>query len=130
LLKSISVESPKKPLLNGISPTGGDSMGRPKAAKFTTNQGHLLAHAKQAATLLKYVSDPTRLQFIAMLSEGEMFVGAMCRELDLSQPAASHHLTLLRYGGVVDARRQGKKMFYSLTDKGKLLAGIIQEVTG
>jgi hypothetical protein len=58
-------------------------MGRPKAAKFTTNQGHLLAQVKQAATLLKYVSDPTRLQFIAMLSDGEMYVGAMCCELNL-----------------------------------------------
>jgi ArsR family transcriptional regulator, zinc-responsive transcriptional repressor len=105
-------------------------MGRPKAAKVTKTGGHLLAQVKQAATLLKYVSDPTRLQFISLLSEGEMYVGAMCREFDLSQAAASHHLTLLRYGGVVDARREGKRTFYRLTEKGELLASVIKEVIG
>jgi len=105
-------------------------MGRPKAAKYSTDAKQFLQQARQAATLLKYVSDPTRLQFVALLAKGEMHVGALCREFDLSQPAASHHLMLLRYGGVVDARRQGHRTFYRLTEKGDLLASVIKEVTG
>jgi ArsR family transcriptional regulator, zinc-responsive transcriptional repressor len=109
-------------------PTGGDSMGRPKPAKYAANGKQLLHQVRQAATLLKHVSEPTRLQVISMLSEGEMYVGAMCRELDLGQPAMSHHLMLMRHGGIVDTRRQGQNTFYSLSEKGELLAGIIKGV--
>jgi DNA-binding transcriptional ArsR family regulator len=85
---------------------------------------------KQAATLLKHASDATRIKVIMMLSEGEMNVEAMCRELDMTQAAVSHHLKILRYGGVIDAHRQGYKISYLLTQKGHVLAGVIKEVTG
>ena len=42
----------------------------------------------------------------------------------------SHHLALLRHGGIVDRRRQGKNNFYTLTDTGyrlsKLVKGVIR----
>jgi DNA-binding transcriptional ArsR family regulator len=105
-------------------------MGRPKAAKYGETDKQRLQRMKQVATLLKHVSDPTRLQVIMMLSERGMHVGAMCRELDMSQAAVSHHLAILRYGGVVEAHRQGKTVFYRLSEKGDLLAGVIKEITG
>ena len=54
--------------------------------------------AKRASILLKHVSDPTRLQVIMILAEGERHVGALCAQLSQSQPAVSHHLALLRHG--------------------------------
>jgi DNA-binding transcriptional ArsR family regulator len=78
----------------------------------------------RAASLLKQVSDPTRLQVISLLSGGERHVGGLCSQFNMSQPALSHHLALLRHGGIVDRRRQGKNNFYSLTDTGFRLSNI------
>ena len=79
---------------------------------------------QRTATLLKQVSDPTRLQVVTLLNEGERHVGGLCDQFNLSQPVVSHHLALLRLGGIVDRRRQVKNNFYSLTDTGYRLSNI------
>jgi DNA-binding transcriptional ArsR family regulator len=84
--------------------------------------------AKRASILLKHVSDPTRLQVILILSEGERHVGALCAQLSQSQPAVSHHLALLRHGNIIAPRRQGKNNFYSLTDTGSELARVVKHL--
>ena len=48
--------------------------------------------------------------------------------IEQSQPAVSHHLALLRHGGIIDRRRQGKNNFYSLTDTGERLSKIVKDV--
>lgn len=96
---------------------------RTKAAKASD---HRLRQAKQASILLKHVSDPTRLQVILILSGGEQHVGALCGQLSQSQPAVSHHLALLRHGGIIAPRRQGKNNFYSLTEAGTELAVVVK----
>jgi DNA-binding transcriptional ArsR family regulator len=84
--------------------------------------------ARRASILLKHVSDPTRLQVILILSEGERHVGALCAQLSQSQPAVSHHLALLRHGGIIAPRRQGKNNFYSLTETGSDLARVVNSL--
>jgi DNA-binding transcriptional ArsR family regulator len=96
-----------------------------KAAKDAENR---LRQARRASILLKQVSDPTRLQVILALSEGERHVGALCEQLNQSQPAVSHHLALLRHGGIISPRRQGKNNFYSLTETGEELAKVVKTV--
>lgn len=87
--------------------------------------------AREASTQLKHVSDPTRLQVILILADGEQHVGALCDQLSQSQPAVSHHLALLRHGGIIAPRRQGKNNFYSLTtDKGAVLAKVVRALIG
>src|SRR6201996_1240910 len=86
--------------------------------------------ARRASILLKHVSDPTRLQVILILSEGERHVGALCAQLSQSQPAVSHHLALLRHGGIIAPRRQGKNNFYSLTETGTELARVVNNLIG
>ncbi len=81
---------------------------------------------QRAAILLKQLSDPTRLQVVTLLTEGERHVGGLCDQFNLSQPVVSHHLALLRLGGIVDRRRQGKHNFYSLTDAGYRLSKIFK----
>jgi ArsR family transcriptional regulator, zinc-responsive transcriptional repressor len=83
---------------------------------------------QRAANLLKQVSDPTRLQVVTLFSAGERHVGGLCDQFNMSQPAVSSHLALLRHGGIVDRRRQGKKNFYSLTDTGYRLSKIVKGV--
>ena len=84
--------------------------------------------AQRASMLLKQVSDPTRLQVILMLADGEKHVGALSGELHQSQPAVSHHLALLRHGGIIAPRRQGKNNFYGLTDAGEDLSRIVKDL--
>lgn len=91
-----------------------------------TNEAKRAMTMHRASTLLKQVSDPTRLQVIGLLSEGENHVGGLCSHFNLTQPAVSHHLALLRLGGIVDRRRQGKNNFYSLTDTGYRLSNIVK----
>jgi DNA-binding transcriptional ArsR family regulator len=96
-----------------------------KAAKGADQR---LKQAQRASILLKHVSDPTRLQVILLLAEGEQHVGALCEHLSQSQPAVSHHLALLRHGGIIAPRRQGKNNFYSLTEKGENLAKVVKNL--
>jgi len=98
-----------------------------KAAKVADRR---LKQAQKAAILLKQVSDPTRLQVILMLVDGEMHVGAIGERMmtSMSQPAVSHHLALLRHGGVIISRRLGKNNFYGLTETGEELAKVVRTV--
>ncbi len=100
----------------------------PAATKTKKSTEDLSRKIRQAATLLKQVSDPTRLQVILILAEGERHVGALCENLAQSQPAVSHHLALLRHGGIIAPRRQGKNNFYALTETGEQLATIVKGV--
>src|SRR5215216_2429654 len=97
-----------------------------KPTKAQKEAAARLRQAQRAANLLKQVSDPTRLQIILMLSEGEKHVGALSENLNQSQPAVSHHLALLRHGGIITPRRQGKNNFYSLTETGEELAKVVK----
>jgi DNA-binding transcriptional ArsR family regulator len=100
----------------------------PKATKAKKEADLRLKQAQKAAILLKQVSDATRLQVILMLSEGEKHVGALCAVLNQSQPAVSHHLALLRHGGIISPRRQGKNNFYGLTETGEELSRIVKSL--
>jgi ArsR family transcriptional regulator len=62
----------------------------------------------------RMLADPTRVSMIAILAKGTKTVGALCTELKLPQPTTSHHLALLRMAGVVERKRKGKQMFYTL----------------
>jgi DNA-binding transcriptional ArsR family regulator len=102
---------------------------KPMKAKTTKPKVDPVQRLKQmqrAAILLKQASDPTRVQVITMLADGERHVGALGESLAMSQPAVSHHLALLRHGGIIEPRRAGKRNFYALTDKGEHLARILR----
>lgn len=63
---------------------------------------------------LKLLSDSTRLRLVALLQTDELSVAELQEILDMGQSRISSHLALLRQGGLVTDRRQGKKTFYSL----------------
>ncbi len=109
------------------APSSRTVAARPRGVRVAEQRYH---QARRASILLKHVSDPTRLQVIMTLAEGERHVGALCEQLSQSQPAVSHHLALLRHGGIIAPRRQGKNNFYSLTESGEQLARIVRGLTG
>jgi ArsR family transcriptional regulator len=72
----------------------------------------------QAAQMYKLLGDEGRLRILLLLaSHDEMSVKALGEVLGASQPVVSHHLTLLRLGGLVRFRRDGKNNFYSLASE-------------
>ena len=60
------------------------------------------------------LSDKTRIKLIDLMSEGEVSVNYLCESLGVSQPKVSRHLAYLRTMGMVNTRRDGKWIYYSL----------------
>jgi DNA-binding transcriptional ArsR family regulator len=83
----------------------------------------------EMARVFHALGDKTRLSIIALLAEGEMSVAAIYKKLKLPQSTASHHLSLLREGGVVLNRRDGKQVLYSHADLSKHRLGKKSELT-
>ena len=69
---------------------------------------------KQEISLFKALSDETRLRIMVLLSEKELCVCQLESALGLSQVKVSRHLTVLRNAGLVNDRREGLWIFYSL----------------
>ncbi len=65
--------------------------------------------------VFKLLADSSRLKIVlALAQDGELHVSALCDMLGQSQPAVSHHLTLMRMVGLVGYRRDGKHNYYHL----------------
>ncbi len=62
--------------------------------------------------LLKLVADPTRLRLACLLAREELSVAELQEILGMGQSRISSHLALLRQGGLVTDRKEGKKTFY------------------
>jgi DNA-binding transcriptional ArsR family regulator len=72
--------------------------------------------AANVAELFQALSDPTRIRLISLLAHTEMCVGDLCIALEMSQPAVSYQLRILRTLRIVRARKEGKHVFYTLDD--------------
>ena len=85
--------------------------------KAGLSTAEMASRAGEVATLLKTLSHPARLMIVCTLVEGSYSVGELEEKLDLHQPHLSQHLTVLRGSGIVETRRDGKQIFYSLTEE-------------
>jgi len=71
---------------------------------------------KEEAKLFKAFSDPTRLKILKLLTYRKMCVCELNLAIDTSQPTISHHLNILENAGLIRGERQGKWMFYSISN--------------
>ena len=69
---------------------------------------------KKIANIFKALSDDTRLRVIKLLQDRELCVCELMQVLDMSQPRISRHLSVLKNAGLVNDRREGKWIHYSL----------------
>jgi ArsR family transcriptional regulator len=73
---------------------------------------------KRLTDVFKLLADVSRLKIVlALAQDGELHVTALCDLLGQSQPAVSHHLTLMRMVGLVGYRRDGKHNYYHLASE-------------
>jgi DNA-binding transcriptional ArsR family regulator len=68
------------------------------------------------ARFLRCIGEPTRLQILRLLAEGERCVGELASVLDKEQSLISHHLRALRECNIVKERQEAQKVYYKLMD--------------
>lgn len=65
-------------------------------------------------TMFRAFSDRTRLRILRLLVDGEICVGDLVEILRLPQPTVSRHLAYLRKADLVEVRKDGQWVYYSL----------------
>lgn len=89
----------------------------------------MVAKSEEAANFLKALSHGGRLMILCHLSSGEKSVTELESLLGTRQAAVSQQLARLRFEGLVGSRREGKAIYYSLSDpKALKLIGVIHEI--
>ncbi len=64
------------------------------------------------------IAQPTRRRILRLLASGELSAGGVAAEFDLTQPAISQHLKVLREAGLVSERRDGARRLYRVRPEG------------
>src|SRR5215218_5499698 len=68
--------------------------------------------------IFQALADPSRRAIFESLSQGEAAVKDLTARFDISQPAVSQHLALLKDAGLVNGRREGRMVYYSIEPRG------------
>jgi len=96
-----------------------DAVEAPRYANELKRLAEEVAGAKvvdEQSRFFKALADETRLRILKLLKVRELCVCEVMVALDLTQPTASHHLGILENAGLVKARKEGKWVFYRLTN--------------
>ena len=73
--------------------------------------------ARLIARFFQVLSDPTRVRMVKALADNEWCVSDLTEALGMDQPAVSHQLKYLREMGLVDWKKRGRHVYYSLADE-------------
>ncbi|HEX7864465.1 MAG TPA: metalloregulator ArsR/SmtB family transcription factor [Variovorax sp.] len=87
-----------------------------KVSTLVIDPEALRGAAGQAVAVLKLLANEDRLLLLCQLSQGEMCVSDLESVLGIRQPTLSQQLSVLRAEGVVNTRREGKNIYYSVAD--------------
>ena len=70
------------------------------------------------ATIFRALCDETRLMALSLLQSGEKCACELLEQVNVSQPTLSHHMKILVESGIVTSRKEGKWMYYSISQTG------------
>ena len=73
-----------------------------------------MARPTSTNDVFRAIADPTRRELLDRLSEGEESMMKLAESFDISLPAVSQHLKVLREAGLVEERREGRMRVYTL----------------
>lgn len=71
---------------------------------------------QQAAECLRTIAHPHRLRMLQMMMEGEFTVGELADACEINSPMASEHLRLMQRCGFLDARKEGRCVYYRVIE--------------
>ena len=88
------------------------------------------AHFQNIADIFRQLGDPNRIRIFWLLCHCEECVVNIAAMMDMSSPAVSHHLRILRDSGLPTTRRDGKEVYYHAADtaQARLLHELIEQV--
>lgn len=72
---------------------------------------------EQIAAYFKVLADPTRLQILSLLRDGEFNVGELAERCNFTSANISRHLSVLSQHGLITRRSQGTSAYYKVTDE-------------
>ena len=85
--------------------------------------------AARASDMLKLLGHPHRLMILCQLKMGEKSVSELAETVGVAQSPLSQHLARMRYEDVVETRRDGQTVYYSLKDgEAEKLIGALYEI--
>src|SRR5881392_3509159 len=70
------------------------------------------------AARLRVIGDVNRIRILDLLRDGELSVGQITEQLEMSQQNTSKHLSVLLQAGIVSRRREGTSSYYAIADAG------------
>ena len=62
----------------------------------------------------KAMADPTRRKILRLLGDREMTAGEIAAKFDISAPSMSHHFNVLKTADLIQGRREGQQILYTL----------------
>ena len=71
-----------------------------------------------AAVIFKAFCDENRVKILQMLKSGEKCACKLLEDMNITQPTLSHHMKILCDSGIVEGRKDGKWMYYSISAAG------------
>lgn len=73
---------------------------------------------KKTVTVFKAFCDENRIRILQLLLNGEKCACDLLDEMNITQPTLSHHMKILCDSGIVISRKDGKWMYYSISNEG------------
>ncbi len=73
---------------------------------------------RKTALIFKAFCDENRIRVLNILKDGEKCACRLLEALNVTQPTLSHHMKILCDSGIVTGRKEGKWMYYSISENG------------
>jgi ArsR family transcriptional regulator len=96
--------------------------------KCCTIDSNEYSQVTSLSSVLKIVSDENRLKLLCILRSGQHCVCELIEHTKMSQSLISHHLKDFRDIRIVDDKKKGQWVYYSLTDKGKNISDLLFQI--
>lgn len=78
--------------------------------------------------VLKALADETRLDILKLLGNKELNVNQIAQNSKVSRPTISHHLQIMKRARILESRKEGKEIFYSINNY--VLNSLAQSILG
>ena len=111
----------------GLSHDHGEEQNHTAAMReLLRDEGHF----QRIADIFRQLGDPSRIRIFWLLCHCEECVVNIADMVDMSSPAVSHHLRVLKDSGLLDSRRDGREVYYRAADapQSRLLHEMIEQV--